>query len=107
MEMVKRQCVREGIFPVEWKKARVVVLLEGKGKARDSCKCYRPRSLLLLLGKIFERVLVGRLYQRVAGLRFLRLFGFARGDGTKDAWYKVIRIISGIFADLGGAFNNL
>jgi len=57
-------CLSSGVFPARWKRAKVVLLYKGQGKARDLPSSYRPISLLDGVGKAFERVLLNRLIHR-------------------------------------------
>ena len=54
-------CLRDGCFPSEGKKARVVILPKSPEKPRSDPASYRPISLLPVLGKTLERLMVGRL----------------------------------------------
>ena len=51
----------EGSIPDEWKVARLVILLKGMNKDRSLWRTYRPICLLSVMGKVFDRVLMGRL----------------------------------------------
>ena len=50
-----RKCIKHGELPTEWKKANVGPVHRKSDK--QIVKNYRPISLLLILGKIFERLL--------------------------------------------------
>ena len=47
----------EGKFPIDWKKARLV-LLEKPLKAGQMQRTYRPLCILDVLGKVYERLLL-------------------------------------------------
>ena len=55
LELIFKMCLRNGRFPLEWKKANVVPIHK-KGD-KQTIKNYRPVSLLPICGKIFERLL--------------------------------------------------
>ena len=55
LELILKTCQRNCRFPLEWKKANVVAIFR-KGD-KQTIKNYRPVSLLLTCGKIFERLL--------------------------------------------------
>ena len=79
----------EGWVPDEWKVPRLVILLKGMDKDRSIQRSYRRICLLSVMGKLFERVLVGRL-ARVLERRWSRpQFGFMKGLGIQDPWIIV------------------
>ena len=55
-------CWREGIIPQDMRNANIVTLYKNKGDKGD-CNNYRGISLLSITGKVFARVLLGRLQQ--------------------------------------------
>ena len=55
LNIIFKICLRTGKFPLEWKKANTVPIHK-KGDKR-AVKNYCPVSLLLICGKIFERLL--------------------------------------------------
>ena len=55
LNIIFKTCLRTGIFPLEWKKANVVPIHK-KGDKQTVIN-YFPVSLLLICGKIFERLL--------------------------------------------------
>ena len=77
---------------------------------------YRPISLLSVVGKIFEKIIVDRIQEmyKNAGLESLDQFGFKKGKGTDDAFLSLRRAIRfsekkymiTIFVDIEGAFDN-
>ncbi|GBP63889.1 Retrovirus-related Pol polyprotein from type-1 retrotransposable element R1 [Eumeta japonica] len=56
-EMYAR-CVRDGMFPDVWKSGRLIVLPKGNGRPLTDPKAYRPITLLPVLGKILERIIL-------------------------------------------------
>lgn len=109
------KCVCEGYFPTEWKKARVVVLLKSPNKVKSNPRSYRGISLLPVMGKVLERILVERLQERVEDTMSERQFGFKQGLGVEDAWNfvkvkvqsSVRKYVLGVFVDFKGAFDYL
>ena len=55
------QSLLTGIFPDEWKSARVNPLYKNSGKRNDPTN-YRPISVIPVVAKIFERVVYDQLY---------------------------------------------
>ena len=47
------ECMKQGIFPDAYKSAKVIPLFKGGNKV--DMNCYRPISLLPVLGKLFEK----------------------------------------------------
>ena len=78
---------------------------------------YRSISLLSVVGKIFEKIIVDRIQEtyKNAGLESPDQFGFKKGKGTDDAFLSLRRAIKfsekkyiiTIFVDIEGAFDNL
>ena len=109
------RCVSEGYFPGAWKCARVVVLLKSPDRVRSNPRSYRGISLLPVLGKVLERVMVNRLKEDASEGTSEFQFGFREGRSVEDAWMHVRRCVSdssdryvlGIFVDFKGAFDHL
>lgn len=53
-------CKRNAYYPPEWKTANLV-LLRKQGKALDNPSAYHPLCMLDSVGKLFEKLLTGRL----------------------------------------------
>lgn len=79
-------CVRTGTFPRCWKRARLVLVPKQTGGDAGPA-AYRPLCMLDELGKIFEKVLAGRICQHLAenGDLSPSQYGFRRGLSTVDA----------------------
>ena len=71
-------CVGEEWVPEEWKVTRLIILLKGMDKNRSLWGSYRPICLLNVMGKVFERVLVGRLERVLERRRSRAQFGFVK-----------------------------
>jgi hypothetical protein len=84
------QCVKEGVVPSGWKRARVILLKKGN-KPEGEPSSYRPICLLNVLGKIFESLLVARLHEHIGSKGGLspNQFGFTKQVGTDDAVRKL------------------
>lgn len=61
MTEVMRDMLRVRRFPNVWKKGVLKVFLKSEEKSKTKVKSYRPVTLLPVLGKVCERVLVERL----------------------------------------------
>ena len=54
-------CLKEGCFPIRWKRAKIIPLTKpGKEKCSDASK-YWPISLLNTGGKVLEKLLINRI----------------------------------------------
>ena len=60
LKLIFQSCLESGKFPNEWKKTNVVPV--NKKGDKQILKTYRPISLLLIAGKIFERLLYDRMF---------------------------------------------
>lgn len=109
------KCVSEGVFPSEWKCARVFVLLKSPDRIRSNPRSFRGISLIPVLGKVLERVMVERLQEIVNDQMCERQFGFRQGKCVEDAWRFVkdsvetsnSKYVLGVFVDFKGAFDYL
>lgn len=108
-------CLSSGCSPSAWKTVRVVVLPKSPEKPRTDPASYRPISLLPVLGKTLEKLMVGRLESKVNGRMNSAQYGFRRGRSTESAWARVkeyvrmsdSKYVLGVFVDFVGAFDNL
>ena len=115
LESIFGKCVSEGYFPGTWKSARVVVLLKSPDKVKSNPRSYRGISLLPVLGKVLERVMVNRLKESYNEGNSEFQYGFREGRSVEDAWLHVRRSVGqssakyvlGIFVDFRGAFDHL
>ena len=61
LAIIFKQCVDTGIFPSAWKKGNIVPIHK-KGD-KQILKSYRPVSLLLISGKILERLMFNGMFK--------------------------------------------
>ncbi|XP_045449679.1 uncharacterized protein LOC123658286 [Melitaea cinxia] len=54
------KCWEKGYIPQDMRDANIITLYKGKGD-RGDCNCYRGISLLSIVGKLFGRVVLGRI----------------------------------------------
>lgn len=107
------KCLSEGCFPNSWKVGNLVTFLKSPTRDCRDPGSFRPITLLSVLGKVLERVLVTRLRDLVVHMP--SQFGFTVGRSTIDAWTKAqaivegctARYVVGIFVDFKGAFDHL
>lgn len=115
LEAIFARCFTDDYFPTAWKSARIVVLLKSLDRERTSPRSYRGISLLPVLGKVLERIMVSRLMEDYSVGVSEYQFGFREGRSVEDAWMHVRRCVDdsadnyvlGIFVDFKGAFDYL
>lgn len=114
------KCFKEGVFPSEWKRARLV-LLRKPGRLDESPSSFRPICLLSDLGKLLERIIFNRIVTHLeSGLRSRlshQQYGFRTGRSTCDALIRMQNIVQShtnegeyclaISIDIRNAFNSL
>lgn len=109
-------CLRESVFPDEWKTTSLKIILKDKSKDRSKINSYRPIALIPTMGKVFERIILNRIMDNYKNKKMEnnRQFGFKKGLSTDDAFLKLRGGIStekkyvvALFVDIEGAFDNL
>lgn len=106
-------CIREGVFPAIWKTGRLVVLPKGNDKSLTDPKAYRPVTLLPILGKILERLIITCapcLHRNISPSQH----GFRCGKSTVTAINAIMDRVTNtsknycqlILLDISGAFDN-
>ena len=106
-------CKKHGVFPTQWKEARLIPVLKDNNRGRGVASSYRPICLLSVIGKIFEKLMKDRILERVEISPFQ--YGFRKGKCTTDAVEKVIneakmaqeKMVVIIMVDIESAFNSL
>jgi len=118
LRQLYNQCLRQGVFPQQWKEAKVV-LLPKAGREAGTPSAYRPICLLDEVGKLFERILAARLVQHLPQGRNLHeeQYGFSEGESTVDAVLRVRSLTEAevrhggvalaVSLDIANAFNTL
>lgn len=113
-------CLKEGVFPVSWKKAMLVLIPKGSSVISSEIKA-RPICLLDEIGKTFERVIADRINDWLDSHEQFSLssnqYGFRRNRSTIDALLRVHELVNsatseGGFAiavglDISNAFNSV
>lgn len=108
--------LREGRFPSVWKKGIVKIFLKNKDKDPSEVKSYRPVTLLSVLGKAGEKLIVRRMRRWLNEEDLLsgKQYGFMEGRGTVDALMRVRRDVEetgekyvlAVSLDISGAFDS-
>lgn len=112
-------CFKQGLFPMIWKTAKLVLLNKKKDGKPDCPSTYRPICILDEAGKLLERITASRIkdhLQFTTGLADSQ-FGFRDGRSTCDAVLLLQRITQennsrgwttvAIGLDIKNAFNSL
>lgn len=121
LSMCFTKCFKEGVFPIPWKKAGLVLIPKAGSDFTARPLKARPICLLSVTGKIFERVIVERLMKWMELHPKARLsdkqFGFRQGRSTHDALFRVKDIIGNalieneyviaVGIDISNAFNSV
>ena len=107
-----------GIFPDEWKSARVTPLYKNSGKRSDPTN-YGPISIIPVVAKVFERIIYDQLYHYLTKNNFLSFHqsGFRSLHSTltalieaADSWAMDIDrglVNAVVFLDLKKAFDTV
>ena len=79
-------------FPTSWKVAEVIMIRKPE-KPPEELTSYRPISLLPIVSKIFERILLRRLSALAIGIIPDHQFGFRKHHGTIQQCHRVVSVI--------------
>lgn len=114
---VFNDCIKTGIFPPSLKTARVIPI--HKAGSKTDVNNYRPISVLSVLSKILEQLLVGRItdYLLKKKLLYTHQYGFRTGSSTLTAAIELVdeiyeafderKIVGVCFLDLRKAFDTI
>lgn len=108
--------LRLGYFPKQWK-IGCIIMIPKPGKPPEVVNSYRPISLLNVLSKVFERLLLSRMYLFIDTLLPSHQFGFRACHGTPQQCHRLVEYIkqsferkeycSAIFLDISQAFDKV
>ncbi|CAI6371070.1 unnamed protein product [Macrosiphum euphorbiae] len=108
-------CLKSKKFPSAWKLARLVVILKSPGKDRAEAKSYRPISLLPMVSKALEHIIIDRIRADTDPYMSQRQFGFTKNLSTVDVMHHALnwtksrqeKYVFAVFLDISGAFDCL
>lgn len=110
------KCLALHHFPKPWKEATVMMLRKPGRCDYTTPKSLRPIGLLPILGKILEKMLVGRLKHHLLPRMSALQYGFMPQKSTEDSLYDLMQyirnrlrqkeIITIVSLDIEGAFDS-
>jgi hypothetical protein len=107
-----------GYFPDQWKVAKIILLLK-PGKPPHELQSYRPISLLSVVSKVFENLLLHRILPLVATNNLIQdyQFGFQKRHSAINQTHRLVQRIhialdskqycSAAFLDISQAFDKV
>ncbi|CAI6373747.1 unnamed protein product [Macrosiphum euphorbiae] len=109
------RCIIEATFPVSWKEAELVIIPKPGKEDLASPKPFRPISLLPVLGKALETLIIQDLAEETDLDAHRQQHGFVSGRSTTTAISELYewtnenrcRHVLGTFLDITGAFDNV
>ena len=87
-QRVANVCFNEGAVPKDWQRSIIVPLYKGKGDKLE-CGNYRGISLLSIPGKLYGKILIGRVRSRTDVGLDEEQCGFRTGRGCVDQVYSL------------------
>ena len=86
--------LRPCYFPVQWNCAQIIMIAKS-GKPPTAASSYRPISLLPIMSKVFERLLLHRLDEtiHIDGLLPIHQFGFRNNHSPIQQCHRVVNKI--------------
>jgi len=86
--------LRQDFFPSQWKAQ--IIMIQKLGKSAELAKSYRPISLLLILSKLFEKLLLPRLLEIIERRKIIpnHQFGFRPRHATTEQIYRIVKKIN-------------
>ena len=97
--LIYEKCLDTGRFPISWKKGNVLQIHK-KGN-RQLKKNYKPISLLLICGKMFEKLIFDAIYEYLCENQLLTpsQSGFRLGDSTVNQLLSITHKIYSAFEE--------
>jgi len=87
MTAIYNGCLRKGLFPKRWKKARIIPIVKPCKEGNDEVNMFRSISLLDSGGKVLEKLLINRINHHAYSRGHMNEnhFGFRPQKSTVDA----------------------
>lgn len=113
--LAMNRALDEGNFPSVWKAADLRLIPKGGGRDPSSPKSYRPISLLPVLSKVLERMILFSMWTHLENREHHRQFGSRKGRGTVDAISQLMNDVNGcrekyvaiVAIDISSAFDGV
>lgn len=118
LQYIINACFKIKYVPRHWKIAEVIVIPK-PGKPPTEVTSYRPISLLPIMSKVFEKLLLKRLMPIIHDRKLVppHQFGFRNNHSTIDQIHRIINVIekafeegkvcSAVFLDVAQAFDKV
>jgi hypothetical protein len=109
----------KGYFLAQWKDTQIIILILKPRKPPNELTSYRPISLLPIVYKVFEKLLLKRLLPMVENNRLIpnHQFGFRQRHSTIEQTHRIVQRInealenkqycSTAFLDISQAYNKV
>ena len=96
------KCLKEYFFPDCWKVSSVVPVFKNVGE-RSAAKNYHPVSLLSVVGKIFEKLLINRIVDHLENVAFFLISSMVLGllNQLQIFWQLCLVELRGFLIGLG------
>jgi len=90
---VMNKALAERVFPAKWKGGKLSIIPKANQADPSSIKSYRPLTMLPLIGKLLEMLILSRFQPHIdaTGLISERQYGFTSGKSTVDALFDIVQ----------------
>jgi len=84
---IYNECLRRGYFPTQWKRSIIIPMVKPRQEGSVEASKYRPISLLNVVGKLLEELLIDRINHHIFSRSLLNgnQYGFLPQKITVDA----------------------
>jgi ribonuclease HI len=86
-------CIRHSYFPAVFKHGNLVVIPKLQATSFDTHKALRPITLLNVMGKLFERILLNRIEPCTSSSLDSSQFGFVKGSSTESVHLQLTNFL--------------
>jgi hypothetical protein len=112
------KCLELGYFPREWEQSKIHFIKKSKSRNASDPRSYRPLSLIPVLAKVFEKLIINRLNHHLCINNMLHnnQYGFRSQRSTEHALHHLINAIKrqlsengyiiAVSLDIQGAFDS-
>jgi predicted metallopeptidase len=84
--------LRTSFYPPQWKVAEIIMILK-PGKKPDNVTSYRPISLITVISKVFEKLLLLKMQPTIDELKLIpdHQFGFRQRHNTIQQVHRLVK----------------